>query len=1003
MEAILIKVFATALALSQVTTRPDAVKTEFDPIQDKTEVMQMLNAGCLHMRKAFDIENLNLDELLETAMTDTQALGDEIKAFKGVKFKDLHIAYRQVCKNENVEQPVVDAGQVIEFYNQVMVDLPDHTRLKGMKLRNLAQVLDGKGGRYAEIFEPQNRRVTVPLSDVPRHVQAAFIAAEDKRFREHKGIDERSVIRAFLNTVAEPNKRQGGSTITQQVVKNLLVGDALSYERKTREIVVAARLEQALTKDEILELYLNSIYLGRGAWGIEMASRVYFNKPAKDLTVLEGAFLAGLPKGPNYYNPDRHPVRAKERLAYVLSRMEEDGVIDHAQLTRVQGQLPVFVAYSRPRRDQGFHFVDQLAREARTAGVNSLTAEPYTVRTTIVPALQHAAEIALQEGLAKYEQRSGRVSFRGAEANLGDAIRKLETDPKFDRSKPAWLVALERAQPPLYDVHWTPAVVVERLTLKGGVDSIRVGLRDGRVLPLSTFGANTRRNLQLHDLIYVAVTEAHGKQGTRVELRVRPTVQGAVVVLENSTGRILAMVGGFSYPLSQLNRATQSRRQPGSSFKPMTYLAALAAGLQPNTLIDDAPLTLPPIGNSRYAQIKDYWSPKNYDGGTSGTMTLRRALENSKNLVTARLLQGGVAMTPEQSLDKICDLSIQVHLYGRCERYYPFVLGAQPVRPIDLAAFYATVANEGAWVEPHAIETIEQNGQVIYRHRAKAQQIGAADKPAFFQLKSILQGVLARGTARSIGQLSPFVAGKTGTSDDENDAWFVGFSNDVTVAVWVGYDNSGRTRRTLGHGATGSRVAIPIFEPVMQAVWQHHAPKTALRGPSPEASRQLIALPIDLNSGTRLHDRSYQTNTYANNVYSNSPNTTTTAFREYFRLDPNGRLADTHHRLASRYDYDNIPDPPGLLSGDRPLFDPWFGNRRYDNAPPRPPESVYRRQQQPPPFFFPFFGDNRPSEYERRPQPVPQPPTQQQQRQYRVEPQPQRINPDYFWGNRQRF
>ena len=296
MEAILVKVFATALALSQVTARPDAVKTEFDPIQDKAEVMQLLHAGCLHMRKAFDIENLNVDELIETAMIDTQAMGDEIKAFKGVKFKDLHIAYRQVCKNERVETPVVDPGQVIDFYNQVMVDLPDHTRLKGMKLRNLTQVLDGKGSRYAEIFEPQNRRITISLTDVPKHVQAAFIAAEDKRFREHKGIDERSVIRAFLNTVAEPNKRQGGSTITQQVVKNLLVGDALSYERKTREIVVAARLEQALTKDEILELYLNSIYLGRGTWGIEMAARVYFGKSAKDLSALEGAFLAAFPR-----------------------------------------------------------------------------------------------------------------------------------------------------------------------------------------------------------------------------------------------------------------------------------------------------------------------------------------------------------------------------------------------------------------------------------------------------------------------------------------------------------------------------------------------------------------------------------------------------------------------------------------------------------------------------------------------------------------------------------
>jgi 1A family penicillin-binding protein len=941
-------------------------------------------------------------------MADTQGSTEEIKAFRGVKFADLLTAYRQICKSETVPNPVVDARQVIEFYNATMVDLPDHTRLRGLKLPGLSNVFDGKGAKYAELFEPENRRISVPLSQVPEHVQAAFLAAEDKRFRQHKGIDERSVIRAFLNAVAEAGRRQGGSTITQQVVKNLLVGDQVTYERKIREIIIASRVEHTLSKDEILELYLNSIYLGRGSWGIEMASRVYFGKSAKDLSVIEGAFLAGLPKGPNAYNPDRYPQRMKERLAYVLSRMEEDGILNAEQMKQLQSQQLAFIPYQRLRRDNGFHFVDLLGREARAnAGGGSLTGASYTVRTTIQPALQRAAETALQDGLARYEQTNGRLSFRGAEANLAETIAKLSKDPKADRTRPFWQQVLERAHPPLYDVHWTPAIVVEKVATKGGFDSIRVGLRDGRIMPLSTYGANTRRSLGIYDLVYVKVVEGKGKEGTRVELRSRPTVQGAVVVLENQTGRILAMVGGFSYPHSQLNRATQSRRQPGSSFKPMTYLAALASGLQPNTLVQDSPLTLPPIGSARYAQVKDYWTPKNYDGGSSGTMTLRRALEASKNLVTARLLAGGIADRPEESLDRICRLSVELGLYQQCERYYPFVLGAQGVRPIDMAAFYATIANEGMRPTPYAIESIEQDGKTIYKHAPKLIAIGAADKPAFFQIKTILQGVLARGTARSIGALSPYVGGKTGTSDEENDAWFVGFSNEVTVAVWVGYDNAGTKRRTLGHGGTGSRAAIPIWEPVMQAVWTHYTPKTALRGPSPEAARQLIALPISLQSGERVQDRRVTITTTS----SDGTVTTSNVFREYFRLDATGKFTETQYKIVSRGDsYLYHGDYPGDGQGG-------FFQRDYDGTPffGRPGQTI-QRSSGPFPFQFPFFGnnsssDNRPRVYDERgrpPQYYQQPQQhqyqqqqhqyQQQQRQRRVEPEPRRD--DFFWGGR---
>ena len=264
-------------------------------------------------------------------------------------------------------------------------------------------------------------------------------------------------------------------------------------------------------------------------------------------------------------------------------------------------------------------------------------------------------------------------------------------------------------------------------------------------------------------------------------------------------------------------------RQPGSAIKPLSYLAALGNGLQPNTLVSDDPITLPPVGGGR-AREQDYWTPRNYDGGGGGIVTLRRALENSRNLATVHLLDGGIEHAPEASLDRLCKLAMEALIYRECLRYYPFVLGAQPVRPIDLAAFYAAIANEGVRPTPYVVDSIERNGLIVYRHDPKpAVTIASVDRAAFYQLKTMMQGVLARGTARSIAGLAPFVAGKTGTSDQENDAWFVGFTNDVTVAVWIGYDNAGGKRRTLGGGATGGAIAVPIFEPVMQAVWARGA------------------------------------------------------------------------------------------------------------------------------------------------------------------------------------
>jgi membrane carboxypeptidase/penicillin-binding protein len=682
-------------------------------------------------------------------------------------------------------------------------------------------------------------------------------------------------------------------------------------------MIVAARLEKLMSKPQILGLYLNGIYLGRGAYGIEMAAQSYFGKPVGQLTLPEAALLAGMPKGPNFYSPDRYPERARERRGYVLARLKEEGAITDAELAKANAADFGLKPLETARRDSGFYLVDYLGREARTvAGLDSLTASSFTVKTTINAPLQRAVESALQDGLATYERGTGRQTFTGPEMNIADSVARIEAAapapeaspqaaptvtgakpektpaakspkgakaaPALIAGKPAWQRALESARPVLYDVHWPLAVVLEP-----GRGAVKVGLDDGRIATLDPGIAKGK--LQRYDVVRVKLSEGRG--APRAQIRVRPTVQGAALVLENKTGRILAMAGGFSYPVSQLNRVTQAVRQPGSTLKPLTYLAALQAGLQPNTLVLDSPVTLPPIGGTG-----DSWSPKNYEGGGSGPTTLRRGLEFSKNLVTARLLQGGIAPKAPASLKKVCDIALEAQIYAECEPYYPFVLGAQPVRMLDLAGFYAAVANEGARPSPYTLESVEKGGKAVFTHPQREPiRIGSADRIAFYQLKTMLQGVTQHGTAAALAGLSSSVAGKTGTSENENDAWFAGFSNEITVVVWVGYDNADGTRRTLGRGQTGGHVSVPIAGTIFKAAWANGIPRTPLRGPSPEARPFIADIAIDPRSGTPGAG----------------------SFVEHFRTAGNGQMADTRYRLVPREDlYAMRPDAQdGDLAG----------------------------------------------------------------------------------------
>jgi membrane carboxypeptidase/penicillin-binding protein len=900
MSTILVKIFATALTLSQVTVQPDNVRTSFDPQADKPRVEQILKDGCAHLRRAFDIEDINLDELISTAMEDPQAIVGEVKVLQGISFSDLHVSYRQFCNREKVVNSPVDLGAVISYYNTAVADLPDHGKLKGMRLPGLSVVLDGNGQRFTEVFEPDHRRVWVPVSDIPHHVQAAFIAAEDKRFAQHRGIDERGVIRAFVENMAAPGRPQGGSTISQQVAKNLLVGDDVTYERKMREMIVAARMEQTLSKREILELYLNAIYLGRSSWGIEMAARSYFGKSAKALTLEEGALLAALTKGPNYYNPDRHPQRVRERMAYVLTRMQETG-------------------RSRPRRQS------RRSPHAATRGLRAPDPEHrLPLRGPPRPRRPHGGGPREPDGPLLYgahhsEPRPAAgdgscpprgprplraqhgppaVHRRGEEPFRGD--REARSHGRRGRAGLA-AGAEERAHPALRRALAGGGGAREGKDKKTNAEFVRVGLEDGRIVSLSTWNAAVRRALKVHDVVHVRVAEATQKTAARAELRVRPSVQGTAVVLENKTGRILAMAGGFSYPLSQLNRSTQAHRQPGSALKPITYLAALGAGLQPNTLVWDAPLTLPPVGGAgSNTRAKDYWTPKNYDGGGGGLMTLRRALENSKNLVTARLLDGGIADEPERSLNRICELALEAQLYVECVRHYPFILGAQPVRPLDLAAFYAAIANEGARPSPYAIEAVDEAGRPVYRRKAAPPiQMGSADKAAFFQLKTICKGCSsaapppASASSRRTWPVRPVP--RTTRTTSGSRVYQRGQHRGVGRLR-----QRGRQAQDARPRQTGGKVALPIFEKIVEAAWQHHAPPhMRLAPPVAGGARQLIAAPIDVRSGERAAGAG--------------------AFTEYFRKDWFGRVADTQYRLVPRSEAYAFRDPDGRRRGGRRL------------------------------------------------------------------------------------
>jgi len=691
--------------------------------------------------------------------------------------------------------------------------LPDHEQLATYEPPVMTRVHAGDGRLIAELAT--ERRVFVPIWAMPKVVVKAFISAEDKTFYEHSGIDFAGIARAVLTNVERmgSNRRPvGASTITQQVAKNFLLTNEVSFERKIKEALLAMRIEKALSKDRILELYLNEIYLGYGSYGVAAAALNYFNKSLDELNLGEAAFIAALPKAPNNYNPVRHPEAAKFRRDYVVNRMLEDGFVTRDQAAEaIAAPLAVARRGGETEIARADYFVEEVRRQLIDRyGDKRVYGGGLSVRTTIDTRLQGIADTALRDGLIAYDRRHGWRGPLGRMSDMSGWQKKLADFPAVPEM-PAWRRAV------------VTAVADDRADI--GLDD---GTR-GRIAmaelawarptqPDQRLGAAPRRPADVLAVGDVVLVEP-AKDAGQFALRQVPEVSGGLVALDPHTGRVLAMAGGFSYAMSQFNRVTQAQRQPGSAFKPFVYMAALENGFTPSTTVLDAPIAIDQ--GPGLAQ----WRPSNYRQEYYGPTTLRVGLEKSRNLMTVRLAQ-------EVGIDRVADVAERFGVFDKMPRMLSMALGAGETTLLRMTAAYGMIVNGGSFLTPTIVDRVQdRNGKTIYRHDQRPcpdcrgvswrgdeppeppdDRSTAIDRITAYQMTAMLQGVAERGTAARLRALRRPLAGKTGTTNDSFDAWFIGFSPDLVVGTYIGFDNP----RTLGDRETGSSAALPIFQAFME-------------------------------------------------------------------------------------------------------------------------------------------------------------------------------------------
>lgn len=711
-------------------------------------------------------------------------------------------------------------GAIFFYYGR---DLPNHEQLAQYSPPTISRIYSGEGRMIDEFA--RERRIFVPSNEIPDLVKQAFISAEDKNFYLHKGYDPLGMIKAGLDA-ARGGRLRGASTITQQVMKTFLLSSDRSAERKIKELILAARLEETLSKEKILELYLNEIFLGQNSFGVAAAAQTYFNKTLTELDAGEAAYLAALPKSPS----NRHPVRNYDDAVFwrnnTLREMYENGYINRETydsavsepLRTVQnGDYEPFKS-SLPPRD---YFTDEIRRQlSSTFGEEEFFSGGLSIRATIDPELQKVAARALREGLERYDRNLG--IWRGTRKTIPAEQLGSEED---------WRAALAEVDVARDIEGWHPAVV-----LSVGDTRARIGIEgvednaDGYFISPEDVGWARKRQgdgrlgrrarvagdlLAVGDVVHVQAITGSDGSFQRWSLRQIPEVQGAFMAMDVNSGRVLAMQGGFSYQQSELNRATQAQRQPGSSFKPFVYAAALDSGFTPASIIIDAPIEID--------TGEGIWRPKNASDRYYGPAPIRTGLEQSRNLMTVRLAE-------EVTMYRVASYAERFGVYDRMLPYLANALGSQETTLYRMVAAYSMFANGGERVEPTLVDRVQDRwGRTVYRHDQRicencgeaALPPGAApriisrrerviDAITAYQLTSMLEGVVQRGTARGINLPVP-IAGKTGTTNDSKDVWFVGFSSSIAAGCYIGYDQP----RSLG-GASGGGTCGPVFQSFMQ-------------------------------------------------------------------------------------------------------------------------------------------------------------------------------------------
>ncbi len=673
-------------------------------------------------------------------------------------------------------------------------NIPDYKFLKNYKPPVSSKVYSGDGDLVADFSK--EKRIFVPINTIPKNVINAFLSAEDKNFFKHPGVDAKGVLRAIINNfknILTSKRLEGASTITQQVAKNFLLTNEVSINRKIKEAILAFRIERALSKERILELYLNQIYLGSGAYGVAAASLEYFDKSIRELDYSEAALLAALPKAPSKYNPYRNKKLAKFRRDLVLKNLLENNLLNQEEYKKLKKQNINLKKKKKVYLEDSQYFIEEVRKKV----IDDLTYEKvykqgFNINTPINLELQKISTISLRKGLVEYDKRKG---WRGALTNKNYSKNWFEGLEKYNLEK---------------SIGWEVSIVREVNKFSAKIETINNF--QGKI----NYNDITWTKKELEDLLRPGdIIYAKKINQKEYSLKQLPKINGGIIIMDPYTGRVLALTGGFSFKNSEFNRVTQALRQPGSAFKPFVYALALENNYTPSSLVLDAPLVL-----DQGSDLK-LWKPQNYGKKFYGPSTLRVGLEKSRNLMTVRIAQ-------DLGINKIVNFSKKLEIYENPDELLSISLGSTETTLIKLASAYSSFVNGGKLVNPILIDRIQDSeGNTVINNELRfcknCDQISYTSddypevednyKKVFshetaYQMTSLLEGVVKRGTGKKLNKLKLNLAGKTGTTNENTDAWFIGFTSNLVVGVYVGLDNA----KPLGKFETGSKTALPIFE-----------------------------------------------------------------------------------------------------------------------------------------------------------------------------------------------